>query len=85
MIRVIAASRSLVVGGTNSVSVCDGGTLVDTNLVGERFPEQVLATAVLHAVPGKQAGLDGGHPLGVQSVLANIRVKQPLDLLVFRG
>ena len=79
VIRIIAINPALVVSSTNIVSVCDGGLFVDMNPVGERFPEQVLATAVPHIEPGKQAGLDGVHPLRVQFILSkalgNLAVK----------
>ena len=79
MIRVVAVDLVLVFSSTNAVSIHDGGSLVHANLVGERFPERVLATTVLHTIPGKQAGLDGIHPLRVQFVLSkalgNLAVK----------
>lgn len=71
VIRVITVDIALVVSGANSVSVGDGGLLVHTKLVGEGSPEPVSTPVVIHVVPSEQAGLDSGHPLWVQSILAN--------------
>ena len=53
VIRIVTNNVALVVGGTNPISIGDGGLLVYVKLIGEGFPEPVLMLAVVHIIPSE--------------------------------